>query len=193
MDVVLFTSLDGLRQNKENTFAEWLKVAKRVLPTYFMIILPIVMTSTFLKGEPGPWPKWPRMVIELICAALLDDFLLYWLHRISHWPAFYFFHKAHHEFEDPFGLTSAYMHPLEALLVTLLSGVGGLVFLSHIYQIIPLLLFRSFLNVEHHCGYAYPWNPQRWLPIFIGAHFHDFHHEAFVRLSSGHLFPTQYG
>ena len=140
-----------------------------------------MVASSYFKGESKSWPVWHRAIVEIVCAAILDDFLLYWVHRISHWPSFYFIHKAHHEFTAPFGLESAYMHPAEVVLVALCSGAGGFLILSSVYQIIPLLVYRSFLNVEHHCGYAYPWNPQNWLPILIGAHFHDYHHEAFVR------------
>lgn len=148
---------------------------------YFYITLPLVLISTFVKGEPGPWPTWSRFVIEILLTAILDDFLLYWLHRVSHWPSLYFMHKNHHEWLQPFGFTAAYMHPLEMALVSACSGAGGVLILSHPYQIIPLLIVRACLHVEHHCGYAYPWNPQNWLPFCVGAHYHDWHHEAFVR------------
>lgn len=148
---------------------------------YFYIALPLVLISTFTKGEPGPWPTWPRWVFEILLTLVFDDFLLYWLHRLSHWPSLYFMHKNHHEWLQPFGLTGAYMHPLEMALVSACSGAGTVLIMSHPYEVIPLLVFRAALHVEHHCGYAYPWNPQNWFPLCVGAHYHDWHHEAFVR------------
>ena len=134
----------------------------------------------YASGPFGPLPSWPRLVFNFAFSILVGDFLLYWVHRISHWPIFYRWHKLHHDFVEPFGLSSEYMDPLELVVVGAASTVGAMLCMSHPLEAMFLLAVRAFLDVDHHCGYSLPWSVQL-LPGVVGAHFHDWHHEAFVR------------
>ena len=152
-----------------------------MLTLHFAIILPLLIILAFTLEGSASFPGWTRAFANFAFTLLLDDFLLYWVHRISHWPQFYRFHKLHHDYLDPFGMVSEYLDPFELALICLASGAGAHIAGSSPIEIMFLVGFRSYLDVEHHCGFAYPWSPQNWLPGFIGSHYHDFHHEAFVR------------
>lgn len=151
-----------------------------ILLVHGLVIVPPIFGFAATFGIPGVYPTWPRMVANFLFALVAGDFLLYWIHRISHWPQFYWFHKLHHENTASFDIVSNYMHPVEVMIVGT-AHMSVFLCMTHPMELVVVSAVRAYLDMEHHCGYSFPWSPQRWLPGFVGAHFHDYHHEVFVR------------
>lgn len=126
---------------------------------------------------------------QLLVCALATEFMFYTSHRLFHHPSLYkHFHKQHHEFKAPIGLSSEYAHAVEDLLVNLPSTLLPPVLLG----VHPLVLFlwlglRILETVDAHSGLALPWSPFHVLPFFAGPLFHDYHHSATTKGAYGVL------
>lgn len=59
------------------------------------------------------FPDWKELVWEVGFCLVLDDFLSFWGHRMSHSrPDWYKIHKVHHEYDSLFTWATEYSHPL---------------------------------------------------------------------------------
>lgn len=77
-------------------------------------------------------------------------------------------------------MAAEYAHPMETMFLGLGTILGPLLFANHVVEIYIYLFFRLFQTIEAHVGYELPISPSKWLPLWSGAEFHDFHHETFV-------------
>ena len=115
---------------------------------------------------------------------LTEDFLFYWLHRLSHTKLVYHYvHKQHHEFNHTVSYAAAYCKWPEYLFGNLLPAVAGAKFLAnrmHLATYLMWMTFRVFESLDGHCGYEFPWSPYRLIPFSGSADFHNFHHEKNV-------------
>ena len=50
---------------------------------------------------------------------ILADFFFYIVHRILHTPRFYYLHKKHHEFNNPYGIGGIYWSIFEMVSANL--------------------------------------------------------------------------
>lgn len=90
--------------------------------------------------------------------------------RLLHHPLFYKkYHKRHHEWISPVGVSAIYCHPVEHVLSNVLptyagSVVGGI----HVTSLWLWLAFATTYGVIVHSGYHLPLTPT--------PEFHNYHH-----------------
>jgi sterol desaturase/sphingolipid hydroxylase (fatty acid hydroxylase superfamily) len=112
---------------------------------------------------------------------VLNDFFLYWGHRIQHESRFLWqFHAVHHRFRTPRPLTTANIHPIDA---TLQGGlpivISAIICQPHPWLLYTFLFLRTSENVMNHCGSDAWWVSalkSSWLPLRAGVDHHDRHH-----------------
>ena len=175
-------------KDKPITWESHWKCIKRLAVSHVVFQLPMM----FVFHEVAPLigirtdkvlPSWSSILIGCVFAFFVEDFYFYWVHRLLHWGAWYqYIHKIHHEYQAPIGMAAEYAHPLETLLLGFGTMLGPFLSFNHIFTIYVFLALRLFQTIEHHCAYEYPWSPSKWLPLWSGARFHDYHHETFVRV-----------
>jgi methylsterol monooxygenase len=51
---------------------------------------------------------------------------------------------------------------------------------AHVFTMWIWLFFRVWQTLDVHCGYDFPLSLNRWLPLWGGADFHDYHHMSFT-------------
>lgn len=134
----------------------------------------------------SPWaPGWGDSILVLFasiaCCLLLDDFLFYWLHRGLHsWRWIYLrVHSVHHRFATPAAIAGNHMHPLEFLAIAAISLFVPAALGLNLFALWIWIVVRQWEAAEQHCGYSFPWNPFRLLPMYDGPEYHDFHHSKF--------------
>ena len=98
-------------------------------------------------------PSFQRILATLLIWHVLFDTWFYWAHRLFHTKWLYKrFHKQHHRFTTPVGISAVYAHPVEDLFVNLGSTfVGPLVFPSH-FVVWILYMGMRFNEVEDVCS-----------------------------------------
>eukprot|EP01089_Gocevia_fonbrunei_P002773 TRINITY_DN1266_c0_g1_i5.p1 TRINITY_DN1266_c0_g1~~TRINITY_DN1266_c0_g1_i5.p1 ORF type:complete len:211 (-),score=7.74 TRINITY_DN1266_c0_g1_i5:136-768(-) len=161
---------------------------RKLLFNYCIIIFPISFLNypalTFLGVQTSleSLPSLSLALFHLLLFMFIEDFLHYWLHRLLHVPYLYkYIHKMHHHHKYPFGISAAYAHPVEVLLLAIPTYFGPVVFAPHLSTVYLWILFREIDSVDTHCGYEFPWHPSNLIPVFWGASkAHDYHHEAFT-------------
>eukprot|EP01006_Ploeotia_vitrea_P041701 TRINITY_DN66564_c12_g3_i1.p2 TRINITY_DN66564_c12_g3~~TRINITY_DN66564_c12_g3_i1.p2 ORF type:complete len:196 (+),score=87.46 TRINITY_DN66564_c12_g3_i1:131-718(+) len=120
-------------------------------------------------------PSLRELVVVMAFNVVMNEVWFYFGHLAFHKYG-YKYHKVHHEFKAPVALVAAYAHPLETLLVNLLSVTAGLMLVNaHILLVWLYLVVGTMTAQTHHCGYRFPWT----LPWDDEPDFHDFHHEKF--------------
>lgn len=126
-----------------------------------------------------PFPSWRSIAFNCIANMIVEDCYFYFIHRLLHHPRIYkHIHKVHHEYAAPFGMAGEYAHPAETVLLGVGTILGPLMFSRHLLTVWCWLAFRLIQVVECHSGYDFPWSPNRWLPFWGGAEYHDFHHRT---------------
>src|SRR5690242_16768234 len=73
------------------------------------------------------------MTFQILSFFVVEDVLQYFLHRALHVGWLYkYIHKVHHHHPAPFGITAAYAHPLEVLILAIPTYGGPLMFRPHL-------------------------------------------------------------
>lgn len=182
---------------RKPTLALYIRCVKQILWTYAFIIFPISFFNYYLlhyfdvradiSQLPSLYASAPvavlrarltsgcskTMTMQILAFFVIEDVLQYFLHRGLHWGIFYkYIHKVHHHHPAPFGITAAYAHPLEVLILAIPTYGGPLMFRPHLCTMYLWILIRELDSVHTHCGYEFP--PQRWLskllPFYGGAY-----------------------
>ncbi|ONK62189.1 uncharacterized protein A4U43_C07F1300 [Asparagus officinalis] len=179
-------------QKKVNTpAAQWRCIVKLVLYHVF-VNLPIMVLSYPAFRYMGlksslPLPPWPVVLSQVIFYFILEDFVFYWGHRMLHTKWLYqHVHSVHHEYATPFGLTSEYAHPAEILMLGFGTVLGPALTGPHLFTLWLWMSLRVIETVEAHSGYDFPWSPSKFLPLYGGAEFHDFHHRVLYTQSGNY-------
>ena len=157
-----------------------------IMLALLIIIWPLLRLSNIHTAEIPPWYAW---VIQLIFFIILDDFLFYWVHRSLHenkWLLRHV-HSVHHRIRNTCALDGNYFHWLEFVIIGSLALVGPLLLGCHLYVLYAWIIIRNIEAADGHSGYDLPWNPLRYLPLYDGAVYHDFHHAKFKGNYAGAL------
>ncbi|RHZ43215.1 sterol desaturase family protein [Aspergillus thermomutatus] len=116
-------------------------------------------------------PSGRMLLLDFAYAALCREVIVYYIHRLSHWPWFYkHIHRVHHEFQAPIGFVAGYIHPIESQI----NGGAPLyvplaVRRAHMVSYLVFFFATVFYVVLDHTGYTVWWFPN--------ARAHDLHHE----------------
>ncbi|CAM6100012.1 unnamed protein product [Calypogeia fissa] len=179
-------------QRKVNTPAAQEKCLLRLLLYHTCVNLPLMILSYPLFKYMGftsslPLPSWKVVSLQIFSYFILEDFIFYWGHRVLHTKWLYkHIHSVHHEYATPFGLTSEYAHPAEILFLGFATIFGPAITGPHLLTLWLWVSVRVLETVEAHCGYDFPWSLSRFLPIYGGADFHDYHHRLLFTKSGNY-------
>lgn len=170
-----------------------LNCLRSVLLTHLLLVAPIVAATHPLldlmgtTADPAALPGVGVVAAQLVFFFVLEDCLFYFGHRALHTPWLYRnVHAVHHTHSAPFGAAAEYAHPAEVLFLGASTIVPPLLVGPHLFTLFCYLFLRGLQTVECHSGYDLPWSPNKWIPGYGGARFHDHHH----RIHSGNLSST---
>jgi plant 4alpha-monomethylsterol monooxygenase len=182
-----------LQPKRPMTRAALAHCAATVLRTHIFLVAPIVAATHPLldlmgtTSDPARLPPLQTVFAQLAFFFVLEDALFYFGHRALHTPYLYRkVHSVHHTHSAPFGVAAEYAHPAEVLFLGASTIVPPLLVGPHLFTLFCYLALRAFQTVECHSGYDLPWSPNKWIPGYGGARFHDHHH----RIHSGNLSST---
>jgi sterol desaturase/sphingolipid hydroxylase (fatty acid hydroxylase superfamily) len=126
------------------------------------------------------FPSIGKLTAQVLFCVVLEDFLLYWLHRMIHHPLFYDrVHKLHHNFYCPVSFSAYISHPFEYFFVNTLPFLAGPLVLGkscHFFTFLMWSAFKISEGANSHCGYDFPWMPLGKIPFSGGSDWHDYHH-----------------
>ncbi|XP_076351851.1 fatty acid hydroxylase domain-containing protein 2-like isoform X2 [Tachypleus tridentatus] len=155
------------------------EVAAQVLFNQLVVAVPVIIVCYYLKAWRGydvsrTIPTFPRLVLELILCALINEVFFYYSHRaLHHHLLFKFFHSRHHEWTSPIAISALYCHPVEHVFSNVLPTYLGPVILgSHVVTQWIWLILATPYGVFLHSGFH--------LPLMPSPGAHDLHHLKFV-------------
>ncbi|XP_071786416.1 fatty acid hydroxylase domain-containing protein 2-like [Asterias amurensis] len=169
-------------QDDQNMPVAWPKLKnaiKTVLFNQIFVNVPFSVVFYFVMQWRGgsvsadlPTFKW--VLLEIAVFLIFEEIGFYYNHRLLHHPRFYkHFHKKHHEWTAPIGVTAIYAHPVEHILANMLpSVIGPLIMGSHLAIIWMWFIIVEGSAIVAHCGYHFPLLPS--------PEAHDFHHLKFT-------------
>jgi methylsterol monooxygenase len=176
-----------VQPHKPNDWPLYKRCLKQLFFSHIVIQLPLILVShpifelLGIRTEAELIPSWWTIVGSCVLFLIIEDFYFYWIHRFLHWgPIYPYIHKIHHHHAAPFGLAAEYAHPVETIFLGLGTMLGPFLCATHLFTVWAWLFLRLFQTVEAHAGYDYPWSPNRFIPFWGGAEYHDFHHMAFT-------------
>lgn len=169
----------------------WPNIARITINSIIMFIILISIWPLLKQSSihTGPIPEWYIWLLQLSFFVLLDDFLFYWMHRQLHENKWLLknVHSVHHRIKNTCALDGNYFHWLEFVLIASLTMVGPIITGCHLYVLYAWIVIRSIEAADGHAGYDFPWNPLRFLPLYDGPVYHDFHHARFKGNYAGAL------
>lgn len=126
----------------------------------------------------GPLPSAHIVFRDLAVAALMNDTLFYWGHRMLHHKSIYkYVHKQHHQFKVTIGIACEYAHPVEDVISNIIPTLSGCLLMgSHILVFWLWLAIALTFTIDAHSGYSFLISPFNKLPFQVGSDRHDYHH-----------------
>jgi len=165
----------GWPQRLKNTVKTYMLNQLILGPLFIYLVFPLLKIDFSLN-----FPSFSVLLFQIFVSTCLEDFFFYFSHRLLHLPFFYKrIHKIHHEFNNPFHLSSVYTHWVEFIIGNMVPLIGGAMALGrhmHITTFIVFVEFRLAESNEAHSGFSFPWSPFKILPFSIDSSFHNYHH-----------------
>ena len=118
------------------------KVIKSVIFNVYVLTIPIYFLDQRYTNKYNNQFILYKETVYFILNLAISEILFYTFHRILHHRLLYkHFHKVHHEFKQPIGISALYTHPVDAVLGNIIPDGIGLYILwstSYYYQILGL-------------------------------------------------------
>lgn len=113
-----------------------------------------------------------QMLLDIMGCIFVEEVLFYYSHRMFHHRLLYRYHKIHHEWTSPIGLTATYSHWLEHVFSNLLPVmVGPILFQCNVSTLYIWITLAILSTVNSHSGFHFP--------LVVSPEYHDFHHLHF--------------
>ena len=161
----------------------YIKLVAVLFVNYAFMITPLIFVSYPFFRWVGfstslPLPSLLEVIKFNAIAFVIEDFCHYVLHRWMHeWKACYkWIHSVHHEHSAPVGLAATYAHPIEVLVLGFGTFLPVILFAPHLVTMWSWIAMRQLEAVAVHSGYDLPFTPEKLIPFYGGADFHDWHH-----------------
>jgi sterol desaturase/sphingolipid hydroxylase (fatty acid hydroxylase superfamily) len=140
-----------------------------------MLLLIAAVSLLFGGGEPQPLPVkdlplWAQCVIIL----LLQDLMMYWMHRAFHTRAAWRFHAVHHSPTVLDWLSTVRFHPVNSLLEFTVADVVVLLLGFSPQALFVLAPFNIVYSAMVHANLNWTLGPLR--HVFASPVFHRWHH-----------------
>jgi len=169
--------------------ATYWRCIKLILWTYGVIIFSLTWLNYWLlkhvmgvQADLTHLPSFGFMLTQNLFYFFAEDIVQYILHRWLHTPwAYGAIHKVHHHHPAPFGITAAYAHWAEVLILAIPTFSGPFIWTPHLCTMYIWILLRELDSVHTHCGYEFPIQKliSKYIPYYGGTQFHDYHHSSF--------------
>lgn len=133
--------------------------------------------SALLDPLPSIW----KTALHISGNLFVSNVTFYIIHRIlHHGPIYTRIHKKHHEFVGVKSVAAQSLHPVESILQTLPSFLGGVLFSTHPIVWLHFLGWRVYTGMEGHSGYSFrgSWLHKIGLTNGDDAAYHDCHHTS---------------
>jgi sterol desaturase/sphingolipid hydroxylase (fatty acid hydroxylase superfamily) len=118
----------------------------------------------------GGWPLW----LQCLAILLIQDVLLYVIHRFFHTRLAWKFHAVHHSPAVLDWMSAARFHPLNNLLAFILADVVVLLMGFSPEALILLMPFNLVYSAMTHANLNWTFGPLRY--VFASPVFHRWHH-----------------
>lgn len=151
-----------------------------VVPLVMLVLramLLVALASVILGGTAPPsvvatWPLW----VQVLAVVLIQDVLLYWLHRAFHtrpgWP----FHAVHHSPHVLDWTSMARFHPVNLLFEFALADVVVILLGFPPTVLIVVAPFNLVYSAMVHANLNWTFGPMRY--VFASPVFHRWHHTS---------------
>ncbi|XVF22710.1 hypothetical protein REPUB_Repub12eG0194400 [Reevesia pubescens] len=172
-----------IQPNIKTPFSEMFKCYKHVMKMLVFVLGPLQFFSFPVIKWVGintslPLPSLWEIFSQLSVYFLIEDYASYWLHRLvlhSKW-GYQNIHYTHHEYNASFGFTALYTHWAEFLIFGIPTFLGPSMVPCHMITLYIWTSLRVVEAIEAHIGFDFPWNPTKFIPFYVGAEYHDYHH-----------------
>ena len=138
----------------------------------------------------GLWPaRWPG-VVQILIAAVICDFFLYWVHRYSHEHDTFLWklHSVHHSPTRLYWFNSRRQHPIQ-LVIVLVCVMIPLGLLGVTKEVLSLaIILQSLHSIASHVNIDVRLGPLNW--IFNMAEVHRWHHSLILKEANRNYAPT---
>jgi len=148
-------------------------------------LIPLVPLAAWL-AESSPvtvWPgHWP-LALQVVLAAVISEFGVYWAHRVAHEKEFFWrLHSTHHSVERLYWLNAGRDHPLGVLWIYTMEFVP--LILLGCPELVMLLFFtlEAVHGLFQHGNIDVRLGPLNW--IFSGPDLHRWHHSSVIEESN---------
>ena len=81
------------------------------------------------------------LIVYVLTWMFLGDVLFYTIHRTLHIPRFYYLHKTHHEFNNPYGMGAIYCSQFEMITANLSALLLPIYFLEVPENLVHIMIF----------------------------------------------------
>ena len=137
-------------------------------------LVPVIAAAAAQWGF-AVWPHhWP-LALQVVLAAVVSEFGLYWMHRIAHERDFFWrFHSVHHSPHRIYWLNAGRDHPL-GMVLDYTAGALPLILVGAPPEVVVYFyVFESVMGLVQHANVRHDLG---WLDyIFSGAVLHRWHH-----------------
>jgi sterol desaturase/sphingolipid hydroxylase (fatty acid hydroxylase superfamily) len=179
----------------------WWKDRRAVLTDLvYWFLVPLVMllgrgflfvaAALLLFGGPPPptavsaWPFWAQVVAVFV----LQDVLIYWLHRLFHTRPLWPFHAVHHSPHVLDWTATARFHPVNQLLEFALADVVVLLLGFPPVVLVAVAPFNLVYSAMVHANLNWTFGPLRY--VFASPVFHRWHHTSEAEGLDKNFAPT---
>jgi sterol desaturase/sphingolipid hydroxylase (fatty acid hydroxylase superfamily) len=129
--------------------------------------------NAFTAGLPGPLSRVP-FAGQVVLYLLINDFLMYWTHRMFHGRRLWKFHAPHHSSEDIEWISANRFHPVDVALHSVLSDVIPLLLGISPEVLVWLVPFTLGTSALVHANLNWTFGPFRY--VLASPVFHRWHH-----------------
>jgi fatty acid hydroxylase domain-containing protein 2 len=134
---------DELIKNKigtknRNTLMEgYRKIFKLIIFNVYILTIPIYFYDDYYTKSYNKKFILFTETFYFFANIAISEVLFYTFHRILHHPRLYkYFHKIHHEFKQPIGMSALYTHPIDVVIGSIIpDGIGIYLLGGHPYTI----------------------------------------------------------
>jgi sterol desaturase/sphingolipid hydroxylase (fatty acid hydroxylase superfamily) len=140
-----------------------------------VLLLSVALVLLFGGGEPQclPVKEWPLWV-QCVAILLLQDVLLYWIHRAFHHRRAWKFHAIHHSPKVLDWMTAQRFHPVNYVLEFVLADIVVLLLGFSPAALVALAPFGIVYSTMVHANLNWTFGPLRY--VFASPVFHRWHH-----------------
>jgi sterol desaturase/sphingolipid hydroxylase (fatty acid hydroxylase superfamily) len=140
-----------------------------------LLLLIVAVALVFGGREPQFFPvKQLPLWVQCIAILLLEDLMLYWIHRLFHNRFAWKFHAIHHSPQVLDWMSAQRMHPINFLLEFVVADVAVLLLGFSPAALVALVPLNMVYSAMVHANLNWTFGPLRY--VFASPVFHRWHH-----------------